>query len=488
MDSFLAKYMSKKIVLSNNKSKLSLTRSAEIIASNVDLLTEILLRVPAKSLIRFKSVSKQWLSLISDTQFNRNHTQQNPSPPISGLYFYSNRDGLLSLNDRTTGVSFHDHPRTTLPNFSFLDGSGSGSDQTTVRHSSNGLMLCTITYPYDYVVCNLTTQKFVVLPKLVVSEWYLWLRSQYYYLIYDPKKSPYYKVVVASFARDDFDNSHINVYSSESGSWKSGSWKGTVASTPRIRNIGLVHTAIWNGAIFWMSCRPGPESCSEHDHFYIQFDVDAERRTTIGVPSFSYSRNGILNFGECGGHLLLIQIPCYEATEFRVLEMMDGENKFRWTVKYIVDLKHLPLPPSSTSRFTVITVTNVGANENDLAVVFYFRPNKVIQYNIKRKTMKVLCDLADIDIPSCSHFIESLTPVLVLQKSHSLLYDHVYYRFDLDEKKANCFTRGFCISETVGFCMPKGFLVRSLGPPTPSFCSHVEEVNSTVNEANRAIN
>ncbi|KAF7128895.1 hypothetical protein RHSIM_Rhsim10G0184200 [Rhododendron simsii] len=281
----------------------------------------------------------------------------------------------------------------------------------TVLHSSNGLMLCTTSFYYSYVVCNLTTQKFMVLPKLaLVSKWYH--RSRYYCLIYHPKKSPYYKVVVASFSFDS-DTSQFDVYSSESGSWKS-----TVASTPRIPNPWLVYRAVWNGAILWMSCRPGTQSCSEHDHFYVQFDIDAERPTTTGVPSTGYHLNGILYFGECGGHLLLIQFPCHNATEFRVLEMMDRENKFQWTVKYRVGLQPLTSPQRSTCRFLVISVMNVGANEDDLAVVLYV-PRKVIQYNIKCKTLKVLCDLAGSDFSTCVprpsmhsyRFIESLMPV-----------------------------------------------------------------------------
>ncbi|XP_058185942.1 F-box protein At5g07610-like [Rhododendron vialii] len=405
--------MSKKIILSDNKRKLSLTCAAAIIEINVDLLTEILLRVPAKSLIGFKSVSKQWLSLISDARFCRNHTRQNPSPPISGLYFYPKRperDQSLPLNNRLNAVSVCDHPGTSLPSFSFMEDSGPGS-ALTVAHSSNGLMLCTFGIS-NYTVCNLTTQKFVVLPKLAVLNYksLVWLR---HYLIYDPKKSPYYRVVVVSNTYDHSGTSRFDVYSSESGSWKS-----TVA-TPGISNPVLGHGAVWNGAIFWMHCWPGPESCSEHDHFYFRFDIDAKRPTTTGVPSPGNHSKLIMYFGECGGHLLLIQIPRHNATEFRVLEMMDGENKFRWTVKYSVDLGPLKLPRSISYRFSVLGVMNVGANENDLAVVLD-GGGKVIQYNIKGKTSRVLCFLGFGDdflfstsnpLRGSYHFIESLTLV-----------------------------------------------------------------------------
>ncbi|XP_057455154.1 F-box/kelch-repeat protein At3g06240-like [Lotus japonicus] len=43
-----------------------------------ELITEILLRLPVKSLIRFKAVCKFWCSLISDTHFARSHFELAP--------------------------------------------------------------------------------------------------------------------------------------------------------------------------------------------------------------------------------------------------------------------------------------------------------------------------------------------------------------------------------------------------------------------------
>ncbi|KAL6139493.1 hypothetical protein ACLB2K_057797 [Fragaria x ananassa] len=59
---------------------------AETVANTEELLTEILVRVPARPLVRFKCVSKHWLSLISDPRFCRLHTLQNPNPPISAVF------------------------------------------------------------------------------------------------------------------------------------------------------------------------------------------------------------------------------------------------------------------------------------------------------------------------------------------------------------------------------------------------------------------
>ncbi|PON51065.1 Peptidase S8, subtilisin-related [Parasponia andersonii] len=57
---------------------------AEIIASNDDLLSEILFRLPIKALVKFKSVSKHWRSLISDPKFDAEEEKLStmPMPPL----------------------------------------------------------------------------------------------------------------------------------------------------------------------------------------------------------------------------------------------------------------------------------------------------------------------------------------------------------------------------------------------------------------------
>lgn len=48
----------------------SLSSSAETFGSNQDILTQILLRMPATPLLKFKLVSQQWLSFISVPAFS----------------------------------------------------------------------------------------------------------------------------------------------------------------------------------------------------------------------------------------------------------------------------------------------------------------------------------------------------------------------------------------------------------------------------------
>ncbi|KAF5956311.1 hypothetical protein HYC85_003536 [Camellia sinensis] len=115
--------------MTNNKRKLIIgynssehTPAAELIGSNADILTEILTCVPAKFLIRFKCASKDWLSLISDSQFSCNHCHRDPNALFSGLFI----NPCTSDNAQVKSVSLHGHHRS-LPTLSFLNGVGDGS-------------------------------------------------------------------------------------------------------------------------------------------------------------------------------------------------------------------------------------------------------------------------------------------------------------------------------------------------------------------------
>ena len=57
---------------------------ADTVAYVDDLLTEILLRLPVKSLLRFKSVSKHWYFLITSPNFKLLRSR-NRNPP-SGMF------------------------------------------------------------------------------------------------------------------------------------------------------------------------------------------------------------------------------------------------------------------------------------------------------------------------------------------------------------------------------------------------------------------
>ncbi|KAF7145118.1 hypothetical protein RHSIM_Rhsim04G0064500 [Rhododendron simsii] len=364
--------------------------AANAIGCSVDLLTEILLRSPAKSLIRFKCVSKNWLSLISDSQFSRNHSRRNPrANPISGLYFY-NRSRLKS-------VSFHGEQN--LPSLPFFDVLGCHENLTSIVDSCNGLLLCENLdfdgkeFVAQYIVCNVSTQKYRVLPKPTGNS-ARWINHRAF-LAFDPSKPPHYKVVLVSYLSPP--PYEINVFFSRTGCWK---------------KVFAQHTchgpsAYWNGAIHWV----GHENC-------LRFDVDTEEM--IATPNRPLpkilSQDKIRYLGECGGRLFLIQSRSRKVLGFRILELCGTLwGSFQVNLRPIISAFS---EIETTFEFDVLSLLCVGdveKKENFTLVLAI--PGRIIAYNLHRKTCDVLCNLSEDDFIERGRngfaypFVETLSPV-----------------------------------------------------------------------------
>lgn len=62
--------------------------SLQGVAGNADLLSEILLWLPPKSLLRFQAVCKDWFSIISSRTFRQLHCRRKlTSGKVDGLFF-----------------------------------------------------------------------------------------------------------------------------------------------------------------------------------------------------------------------------------------------------------------------------------------------------------------------------------------------------------------------------------------------------------------
>ncbi|CAL5376494.1 unnamed protein product [Camellia sinensis] len=337
--------------------------SSEVIASNVDLLSEILLRLPPKSLLRFMSVSKNWLDLISDSQFGSKHARRNRNRTVSGLFFYHH---YWSRNEQVKSVSLLG--QSSLPTPYFIE-----CRRVRIVSSCNGLILCDIDcFIHNrkttcYVVCNLTTQEFTRLPEHGDTQ-------PPAYLAFDPSQSPHYKVVLYNYTPPSYQ---LDIYSSESKYWR----HITVDALPVKRLEGV----FWNGAIHWLS----------NDH-HIRFNVGSEELIRIPNPIAPkiLPVDKARYFGECDGHLILIQMRLRSAMGFRILQM--ERDSFCWIVKCRVNLRPLisVFPEinntSKDYKFHVLCAAK-GVNKNELGLVLA-TAGKVIYYNLKCKTLKVLRD------------------------------------------------------------------------------------------------
>ncbi|GFY84402.1 hypothetical protein Acr_03g0011760 [Actinidia rufa] len=157
--------------------------SADKVAANNDLVTEILRRLPVKSLVQFKSVSKHWLSLITTPYFARCLI---PDPSsVSGLFLYSS---MRCLNPELIFIPLqNDKYRADNANSTTLPGTLSIS----FLSSCYGFFCCSSychTTDRQFHVFNPTTMQFDSLPKLQDG-----LKGLS--LAFDLSRSPHYKVV-----------------------------------------------------------------------------------------------------------------------------------------------------------------------------------------------------------------------------------------------------------------------------------------------------
>lgn len=120
-----------------------------------DLLAEILLDFPVKSLTRFKCVSKQWLAIISSPYFVRRYLTSHCFPSL----LLSLTPAHLALKIIFPFTSSHADASPSMVNFDFLKILDS---ILHVRQSCIGLLnrnRFQSLFPY-YFVCNPTTKRF----------------------------------------------------------------------------------------------------------------------------------------------------------------------------------------------------------------------------------------------------------------------------------------------------------------------------------------
>lgn len=357
----------------------------EKILGNEDLLMEILLRVPAKSLVKLKCVSKHWLSLISDLKFCYKHSAQSLKL-VSAIYYYS--DPCCS---RLKSLSLEGHQN--LPTLPLFDGVEKGYT-ISVTHACNGLMLCSRRWWHEeyFCVCNLTTNKYTVILKAPSSSNHVLLAC----ISYDPVKSPYYKVVLTRYPN------LVDIYFSENNSWK------RIQVTEALCESH--HKAFWDESIHWI----------HYGNAHLKLDVEKETLEKITVPpKLSFLMDHMIHyFGECGESLILIQYRPRAIVGFRILEMRKGSTS--WTVKQRANLRPIMQLHPENKEFHVLNVLK-GLLESDVVLVLA-AAHKIFMYDLSSKRLEVICDFTPSEFwdlqyyrNDCSgrayHFIESLAPV-----------------------------------------------------------------------------
>ncbi|GMP36480.1 hypothetical protein CsSME_00008595 [Camellia sinensis var. sinensis] len=379
------------------------------IAENSDLITQILVRLPVKPLTQFKSVSKQWLSLISDSQFSLHHSRRNRKP-ISALF-------LLCLNKINPEFSFLPFADCSLgsPHFQFLAHPG-----TSILHSCNGLLCVsklddtTESSIVRYYVCNPTTKRSARIPLLGLVH-NCRIRRGYFrvehklcnvkieestrpgndlninllgiYVAFDPLKSQNYRVVCVWESNADMFNYEIRiaVYRSEIGLWGELMGAFTIPYAVCFNN-----GVFWNGKVHWIS-----------NSDIVCFDIDEGYLKIMPLPLTSNGSN-VVYFGESSGHLH--HVVNFKGSE-ALLNVFEMETDYsRWVLKYCCDLDTVVIPPDMVlnHKSCAFSLIFLGRGEKvDESCLVIGIHGKLISYNLKNKTSKKLIDLLPFCYKNC---------------------------------------------------------------------------------------
>ncbi|KAG8487894.1 hypothetical protein CXB51_018827 [Gossypium anomalum] len=166
------------------------SQNAEAIANNYDLLILILVRLPVKSFLQFKSISKTWHSITSDPEFSRRLSLDISGLIMCKLSYQVNKleYGFIPLGNKS--------PTDDAP-FKYPDFINHPSSLKVVQ-SCNGLLLCSSShyynnFNYDYYIYNPTTKQLVTIPlPSNLQNARIVCRLS---LAFDPTKSLHYRVV-----------------------------------------------------------------------------------------------------------------------------------------------------------------------------------------------------------------------------------------------------------------------------------------------------
>ncbi|XP_074307550.1 F-box protein CPR1-like [Silene latifolia] len=285
------------------------------------LITEILSRLPVKSLVRFRCVSKPWNSLIKDPHFIKLHLKHSLLNHINQTLII--RDSYLHSLDfpALNSLTLIDHP---------LDSGGSG---TELYGSSYGL-LCISNGDYDgnddTIFYNPATRRHHVVPASDIEfppgDSFTCCDRTVYGFGYDHVNDDYKLVRAIQFMGDDEFDSEVKVYSLNSGSWR------RIRDFPR--QYYLTYKRAWgfyvNGCLHWVVTRK-PES--DGTKLIIAFDLGSEEYKIVSQPEYSDGEFH-MNVGVLKGCLYVLCNYVGVKSEVWVMEEYGVQNS--WTMLFSI--------------------------------------------------------------------------------------------------------------------------------------------------------
>ena len=315
-----------------------------------ELIIQIMLRLPVKSLIRFKCVCKSWLSLISDPHFAKSHFALSTATHTNRIVFMS----TLALETRSIDfeASLNDDSASTSLNLNFM--TPESYSNLEIKSSCRGFIV--LTCSSSIYLWNPSTghHKQIPFPPSNLDAKY---SCCLYGFGYDHSRDDYLVVLVSYDTSIDLveDNisSHLKFFSLRANTWNEIECPGfgKYSHFPYYMNATL-----FNGTIHWFSFR--------HDlsmDVIVGFDlVDRKLFEMLFPDGFDHEPIDcdLWIFGE------FLSLWAMEDGTIEIWVMKEYKVHSSWVktlVLYIDDISIEYYPPICSTKCGVIIGTNGGA-------------------------------------------------------------------------------------------------------------------------------
>ncbi|CAN6197129.1 unnamed protein product [Urochloa humidicola] len=355
-----------------------------------DPLAEILSRFPAKSLCRFKCVSKPWRDLIAGRPRCRKFPQT-----LQG-FIYGDGEAHAGENYGHFINLLGKSSPLIDPSFAFLTKLP-WVEKIVLLGSCNGLLLFghrRASDVYDslgYIVCNPATEQWVAVPS---SGWCPWPDSEaeddeddfteedvLTHLVFDPAVSPHFQLIQL-WQKSYRELAGVHTYSSETGVWRAneaGDWKkwglDAILSSAGCPFNGMVHLKL--------------DDVYERRSIIVAVDGEGKTSRIIrwteerGFPDF---------VGQSHGHLYCISGDIDDSdmvTELSIWVLEDYHTE-EWVLKHSVSI--LQLFGKTSCRFDSYEVVTIHP-DRDLVFFVEYGDRKLMSYEMGSNEVCDVCTL-----------------------------------------------------------------------------------------------
>lgn len=368
-----------------------------------DIIEDILLRLPVKSLIRFKCVCKQWFSLITDPTFAKWHLAQatNDEKYMDrrrlSIFIYTRNQAAANVSPSVYGRVVGNCNGMVCTDYEF-----NTSIYTPVRRdvvvdtrfhlfgrrvvgSCDGL-ICVVQGFNTFYLWNPSTREHKTLPRpTVVHAGRSFGGRLIYGLGYDSSTDDY-KMFRGCYSRS---RRTTEVFSLKTNSWRRIHQEFPSGYYPHSRSSVLI-----NEALHWTLRRLRRNDGANFSNGVVSFDLKEERFKELALPDETRA-GSCPTLGVLGGDLAMIQ------------HLSDGSHQVWRMQEYGVNdswIKLIRLPPCSIAAMAPFDHTREGdivvlINEMELAI-----------YNSRREALENVA----LVVPQCNYrcrvalYVESL--------------------------------------------------------------------------------